>query len=380
MQLPEPSPEPSDLDQIQIELARMRAQLSEFAERVGRAFDALAERDRRIVEALTSRVREHGELIARETSRISGAMQAYVQQGVAAIGQLSGQIEAQVQSISTGADLEGGVREAVDEQAGYLLEHLQLMHDRIGMEARDLLAQLEGLEGRTNERVMGLARLVRSDSEALRNRFWRITADQNLWFASALDSQEERTGKAVEEAISKAASAQEEKLTAAIGEGLERTGAVLGSMLGELRVEEAVEGALEGVAERLAEIVDGSVEEKARALARMIRSDNERLAAQLTAEQEAAKQTLRAIKELQANLPSEVAEGLEDAVETAMDGVRGSLDKLSARVDRMAAKVGERHDDDLKIVIDRMGDAMHALASLGRGDRPKAPPDRLELD
>jgi hypothetical protein len=126
--------------------------------------------------------------------------------------------------------------------------------------------------------------------------------------------------------------------------------------------------------------VDGSVEEKARALARMIRSDNERLAAQLTGEQEAAKQTLRAIKELQANLPSEVAEVLEGAVETAMDGVRESLDKLSARVDRVAAKVGDRHDDDLKIVIDRMGDAMHALASLGRGDRPKAPPDRLELE
>jgi hypothetical protein len=33
----------------------------------------------------------------------------------------------------------------------------------------------------------------------------------------------------------------------------------------------------------------------------------------------------------------------------------------------MAEKIGERQDSDIQIVIDRMGDAMHALASLGRG-------------
>jgi hypothetical protein len=40
---------------------------------------------------------------------------------------------------------------------------------------------------------------------------------------------------------------------------------------------------------------------------------------------------------------------------------------LAQRIDRMAEKIGERQDSDIQVVIDRMGDAMHALAGLGRG-------------
>jgi hypothetical protein len=45
----------------------------------------------------------------------------------------------------------------------------------------------------------------------------------------------------------------------------------------------------------------------------------------------------------------------------------------------MAEKLGERYDSDIKVVVDRMGDAMHALASLGRPEDAPGP-TRIELE
>jgi hypothetical protein len=52
---------------------------------------------------------------------------------------------------------------------------------------------------------------------------------------------------------------------------------------------------------------------------------------------------------------------------------------LAQRIDRMAAKIGEQHDNDIQVVVDRMGDAMHALASLGRTPRQDGNEDRIDL-
>jgi ElaB/YqjD/DUF883 family membrane-anchored ribosome-binding protein len=367
--LPELSPDPEpELDQIRADLAEMRTQLTGFADRVGRAFETLAERDRQIVGGMNARVREHGELIARETARIVEATVSYVQEGLAAIGQLSGTIQARVETISTGAEIEARVREAIDEQAGYLLEHLQLMHDRIGLEARDEVARSEATEAHLHEALMGLSKLTRSDAEAVRDRIastanalgdriattenelregiTRITAEQNLWFASALDAQEERSMQV-----------------------LSAIGSVLEELPSKITFSEEIVGDLRA-------IIDEAVDEKIRALARMVRSDNERLGMQLVAEQEASKQVLRAMKELQAG----VTEAVEQRLDLMAEGIQTSHEKLSSRVDRMARKVGERYDDNLKVVIDRMGDAMHALASLGHGENPGEAQDRLELD
>ncbi len=46
----------------------------------------------------------------------------------------------------------------------------------------------------------------------------------------------------------------------------------------------------------------------------------------------------------------------------------------------MADTIGQRQNDDIQVVIDRMGDAMHALASLGKGPGPQDPSPRLEID
>jgi hypothetical protein len=52
---------------------------------------------------------------------------------------------------------------------------------------------------------------------------------------------------------------------------------------------------------------------------------------------------------------------------------------LLSRLDRMAERVGEQPGDEIQIVLDRMGDAMHALASLGK---PAAQPSdpRIALE
>jgi hypothetical protein len=41
----------------------------------------------------------------------------------------------------------------------------------------------------------------------------------------------------------------------------------------------------------------------------------------------------------------------------------------------MTSKISQRYDNDIQVVVERMGDAMHALGSLGR-----AKPDRIELE
>jgi hypothetical protein len=88
------------------------------------------------------------------------------------------------------------------------------------------------------------------------------------------------------------------------------------------------------------------------------------------------------MKELQANLPAEVIEMVEQRFASLAESIERSNDMLSKRIDRMADTIGQRYDNDIQVVVDRMGDAMHALASMGRaepqGARPSEP--RIELE
>ena len=74
------------------------------------------------------------------------------------------------------------------------------------------------------------------------------------------------------------------------------------------------------------------------------------------------------MKELQASLPVEVIQMVEQRFASLAESIERSNEMLAHRIDRMAESLGQRQNDDIQIVIDRMGDAMHALASLGKGD------------
>ena len=470
----------------------VRAQLNEITRQVSLALQTLAERDRAIVETVQKRVKEHGELVSTETAAITRAMEGYVQQGVAVIGQLAGDVENQMVAIRA-RDEEiaarinqaaqdqlsllderiGGVLERVsaetsnlndalahvldvtDERNRSLGEYLELMHDRIGMESRDVLISVESMAKETNQlvesRVKGLAELVRSDSIALREEVVRTTAEQDET-RLALDAQIKGLAElvrsdsiALREELVRTTAEQDETIARALDERLARVTEGLATStdwmveevsrrIGEdaipsirMRLDEAVAAidrrgdettrmlngrlddavtsidrnmvrmadTMEGQLERLArtvgdraseavtrsqmrteEVLGQTIDARVAALAKMVRSDNESLARQIVADQEATKQALRAMKELQASLPADVIETIQRRMDDLSESVAKSQEMLAQRIDRMAAKIGERYDNDIQIVIDRMGDAMHALAGLGRSPQQ----DRVELE
>jgi hypothetical protein len=114
-------------------------------------------------------------------------------------------------------------------------------------------------------------------------------------------------------------------------------------------------------------------------LAKLVRSDNEMLAQQIAADQEASKQALRAMKELQASMPAEVIGMVEERFASLAESIERSNEMLAARIDRMAETIGRRQNDEIQVVIDRMGDAMHALASLGKPGAGTSEP-RIDLE
>jgi hypothetical protein len=442
--------------------AELRDRLEEMARQVASAFETLAERDRAIVEAVRQRVQEHGELITQETGHIAEAMQAYVQQGVSAMGQLAARIEDQTAATPA----------AVQEQVRLIGEQLELIDERVGIKTRDLDGTIHAVEQRFEERVMGLARLIRSDSEAIREELVRVTAEQDEALAGHLDRElgrvsealshtlddqlarvsegltaatrwtveemtrrlREETGRAIDEHMQDASATfdrlgqahgatikeQMDQAVSAIDRnmvrmsdtlegGLDRLGQTVGREASEA-ADRAIGGRLDSALDRLdvaartldrtgADVLLGQRELEERVtqaldgriagLAKMIRSDNQALAdrVQVAAEQEAAKQTLRAVKEVQANLPAEVMEIVELRVKDIADQLHRDVqstaesvarlgDMLERKVDEMAARIGKRQENEIQVVIDRMGDAMHALASLGRPQRE----DRIELE
>lgn len=460
-------------------VAEIRERLDEVTRQIALAFETLAERDRAITQAVQQRVREHGELVVSETARITEALESYVQQGVAAMGQLAGGIEAQLERLASREDRIGsriaevaeaqiaaieerlraiGARisedsaatnesiahllDVTDERNRSLGELLELMHDRVGMETRDVLAAIEGLDARIgsvlqeelDRKLRALAELIRSDSLALRDELVRTAAAQDEAIARALEERlsgvvqslttatrwmvEEITRRIREEAIAAIDRQGREhvslidarlddtlssidrnmvRMSDSLEGQLDRLGRTVGDRAAEAAsraAESAIRERLDELADRLAaasslieraqmqteESVVRAVDARIAALARMVRSDNESLARQIVADQEASKQALRAMKELQASLPAEVIETIQRRMDDLAESVAKSQEMLAQRIDRMAAKIGERYESDIQIVIDRMGDAMHALASLGRGVRSGRDGDRIELE
>lgn len=483
-------------------VGQIRAQLEEVSRRVATAFQTLAERDQVVLDTVHERIREHGDLIAQETTRISQAMQEYVQQGVEAMGRLAGSADAQIEAMSAMEEQAGvRVRVTVEQQISQLGEQLQLLYDRTGIamtsvhesvtylgdrmgaETRDRLAEMNRA---FEARVLGLAGLVRSDAEALRGEMVRTAAEHDEVVARTLDERlasvtdritetiSESVRSRFEESMAELASRSDEQtrllearadeqtrllearadeqtrllearadeqarlldertgeqtrlLEARAGEQTrlidERTGEAvsaidrnvvrmvdvlegqfdrLGQSVGqragtaaELAIGARFDDVLARLHEAASRIEDESsqtrgaiaeargaitqtqdvmaesrsaLEQGVAALAKLMRSDSETLARQILADQNVSKQALRATKELQANLPAEVIRMVEERFGSLAESIERSNEMLAARIDRMADTLGQKQNDDIQIVIDRMGDAMHALASLGKGE------------
>jgi len=436
-------------------VGQLRAQLDEVTRQVATAFRTLADRDQVIVETVQEQIREHGELVTRETARISQAMEAYVQQGVTAMGQLAGNADSSVEEFThREEEVSNRVRELVDRQMSELGEQLQLLYDRTaiaatslhelvsslgdrmtiesreaGSESRDAVigatrqtgeetrdavvgaTRQQGEETRETvldaartaalainrtieQRVTGLAQVVRADSEAIRDEVVRRTAEVDERIAAILDERlvgaTDRTLEVIDRNMIRMADSLEtqfERLSGQVGERAATSvdlaiGARFDDVLARLHESAAVierngsevrgvlDDRLSSWNERMASWDErfSALDGRFAALAKLTRSDSEAIANQILADQEVTKQVLRAMKELQASLPSEVIQMVEQRFASLAESIERSNEMLAHRIDRMAESLGQRQNDDIQIVIDRMGDAMHALASLGKGD------------
>jgi hypothetical protein len=431
-------------------IGQIRAQLDEVSRQVAAAFQTLADRDQEIVDTLRQRIREHGELVVQETARISQAMQEYVQQGVETMGHLAGSADSSMQAMSAHEGTEESAR-SVDRQISELAEQMQLLYDRTGIalsslhESVEFLGDRMGVEARERledlnrafeARVIGLANLVRSDSEALRRELITTAEAHDETIARLLDERLHQVTETLGDFVAQTMQVQLDDSLSALAARTDEQTRLIDARAGEtlsaidrnlIRMVDALEDHFErlgvGVGERAAAAADlaigarfddvvarlhaaasmieregsetrGAIEAtRSRldetsaaldtrfvALAKLVRSDSETLSGQIVADQDVTKQALRSMKELQASLPSEVIQMVEERFGSLAESIERSNEMLAARIDRMADTIGQRQNDDIQVVIDRMGDAMHALASLGKDPGSGGPGSRVEID
>jgi myosin heavy subunit len=432
-------------------VGQIRAQLDEVSRQVAAAFQTLADRDQEIVDTLQVRIREHGELVVQETARISQAMQEYVQQGVETMGNLAGSADSSMQAMSAHDGVTDQTVRSVDQQIAELAEQLQLLYDRTGIamsslhESVTFLGDRMGVEARERleemnrafeARVIGLANLVRSDSEALRREMVTTAAAHDEAIARMLEERLTQVTETLSDSVASTLQAKLEDSMAAIAARTDEQTQLIDARTGEtvsaidrnlIRMVDALDEHFErlgaGVGDRAASAAElaigarfddvlarlhaaasvierenaetrGAIEQtwshldetrsaldtRFVALAKLVRSDSETLAGQIVADQDVTKQALRAMKELQASLPAEVIQMVEQRFGSLAESIERSNEMLAARIDRMADTIGQRQNDDIQIVIDRMGDAMHALASLGKEPGSRGSGSRIEID
>ena len=431
-------------------IGQIRAQLDEVSRQVAAAFQTLADRDQEIVDTLQLRIREHGALVVQETARISQAMQEYVQQGVESMGHLAESANSSMQAMSAQDATEERFR-SVDHQISEIAEQLQLLYDRTGIAMSSLhesvtflgdrmgvvaRERLEDMNRAFEARVLGLANLVRSDSEALRRELVTTAEAHDEAIARLLDERLQQVTETLGDSVARTMQVKlDDSLSALAARGDEQT-RLIDARAGEtvsaidrnlIRMVDALDDHFErlgvGVGERAAAAADlaigarfddvlahlhaaasvieregsetrdavvatrshldevsSALDTRFVALAKLVRSDSETLSGQIVADQDVTKQALRAMKELQASLPSEVIQMVEERFGSLAESIERSNEMLAARIDRMADTIGQRQNDDIQVVIDRMGDAMHALASLGKEPGSRGPGSRIEVD
>jgi hypothetical protein len=398
-----------------VEVGDLRERLANVVHQISRALESITERDRILVEAISERVEAHGKVVSDETGRIAAAMEAYVQQGVSALGQLAGRVDVQL------AEFQGHFETRLEEQVRLLDEEMQRLHEQAGIESRDVKAQLEANERRTREWVVGLARLVRADAQTLRDEMVRQINEQDERISRAAASIEATTERAVHDithrfredtdaGLARIEESQRAMLQQRLDEALstldrnmirmgdhleaqlDRLGDVVGAQAAQASsavIATRVDDAMELIRSSQAD-VQKAVEDKITGLARFIRSDNRVLAERVRqlAEQDTARQALRAVKEMQANLPDEILRVVEMRIEAVADRFHRDIQEttesiatigaaLERKTEQLTARMAQRQDKQMQVVVERMGDAMHALASL---NRPLTSGDRIQID
>ncbi len=384
----------------------IRTQLEQVEAHISSTFQHLDERDRNLTGAIQERIVEHGDLIARETARIVEAMESYVQGGAEAMGRLASRIEQHAESFANHDDtLADKLRAAVTDETREIAEQVQMLGERVGIQGRSSQEHQIAMERLVETRIMGLAQLSRSDSQALRELIDRNAATQEEGLRDVIDERmsamtialsgavernlaqlservDAQLGEVAEVVAHRAAEAADITLASTFDRTLERLDASIAAIdaMG-MTVVETLVSARAQTEERIGEHVD----DRLAALAKMIRSDNRVLAERMSgvdapgsaADAETVKQTLRAVKELQAGMGADVvgsverrfqamSEQLHKETQSTTEAMVKVAEILGEKMDRLSVRVDEGVGGDLQIVIDRMSDAIQAMSGRGR--------------
>jgi hypothetical protein len=383
----------------------IRTQLEQVEAHISSTFAHLDERDKNLTGAIQQRIVEHGDLIAHETARIVEAMESYVQGGAEAMGRLAQRIEQHATAFATHDDtLADKVRATIAEETGEMSEQVQMLGERLGIQGRTSQEHQIAMERLVETRVMGLAQLTRSDSQALQELMERKAADQvndlrdtidermsaltlalsgavERNMASLTERVDAQLGAVAETVAQRAAEAADMAVASTFEQTLGRLNATADSIdtMGVTLVETLVSARAQ-IEERMSEHMD----DRLAALAKMIRSDNrviaERVAAPGSAsgaDADIAKQTLRAVKELQAGMGTDVvgaverkfqvmSEHLHKETQSTAEAMVKVAEVLGEKMDRLSVRVDEGVGGDLQIVIDRMSDAIQAMSGQRR--------------
>jgi hypothetical protein len=406
----------------------VRAQLEEVDRRIAETMTFLDERERSLVDGIQQRIVAHGDLITQETTRIVESMQGYVQGGVEAVGHLAQRVDAQIRTIGGLDDTAiERVREAVRAEIEETFAgQVDQVFERIGMQGRDASQTSQHLRRAMEERVQGLARLVRSDSEAIGGLIERMGTSQEAVLRSAIDEGLAGMAAQTREAMVQNASATEERMqrvehlvterVEAISDELvsavDREMAMLSDRIDAkiavvaeafaLRAAEAADVAVTANFERtlermqagsggleVAERLEQHVDDRLTALAKMIRADNrilvERMSAPATAPPgdgaESTKLVLRAVKEMQATLAGDVmgsmdrrfqsmGDQLHKETQSTAEAMVKVAEVMGQKIDRLSVRIDEGYGNDIQVVIDRMGDAIQAMSGGARRSEP----------
>ena len=354
----------------------VRNQLEQVERHIAETFKNLDERDATLTDTILQQVREHGELVARETSRVVEAMQGYVQGGAEAVGRLAQRVEAHAESFaSQDGDLTANVGATVREEVQAIGQQLELMSEGMGIHSRDEVAQKAAMERFIDARVRGLAELIRSDSQALRRMIEEKTTEQEVLLRETVEERMILVGEAL---VEKTAEATEIAIASSLGETAERMRASVGI--------EGIDTMLAEQQQAFEERMRAHVDDRVAAIARMIRSDNQALADRLgpaapaNDDAELLRQTLRSIKELHAGLANDVLSSVDRRFQSMSDQLHKDsqstaesmltvAERLADKIDRVTVMVDEGYGNDVQVVVDRMSEAIQAMSGrTQRGD------------
>jgi hypothetical protein len=372
----------------------VRSQLELVERHIAEAFAHMDERDKHLTETVLTQVKEHGELIANETTRVVESMQGYVQNGAEAVGRLAQRIEEHAQLfINQDHNLTSQVQDIVDAQTDELTEQLAFVREKVGIYGREQDSLKAQLERTLDVRVRGLAELIRSDSVALQGLIQEelANADPGMDDRAIVGLVDERM-TTLEHIVAERIATLERTLAEQV---LALASATSASMERTLERMTSTAGSVDGIDEVIVETqaafeerMTGHIDDRMTALARLVRSDNQILAERFAGDgggagseealdPELLRQVLRSIKELQAGMASDMLGTMDRRFQTMSDQLHHEgqsqaeamlkiAEVLGEKIDRLSVRVDEGVGGELQVVVDRMSDAIQAMSTAQR--------------